>query len=37
VRIYESISQDHSLVDAKPVKEHDLIEILSRVLQGARL
>ena len=37
VRIYESISQDHSLVDAKPVKEHDLIEILSRVLEGARL
>jgi cobalt/nickel transport system ATP-binding protein len=35
VRIYENISQDHSLVDAKPVKEHDLIEILSRALEGA--
>ena len=37
VRIYESINQDHSLVGAKPVKEHDLIEILSRTLEGARL
>ena len=35
VRIYESISQNHSLVDSKPVKEHDLIKILSRVLEGA--
>jgi cobalt/nickel transport system ATP-binding protein len=37
VRIYESINQDHSLVGAKPIKEHDLIKILSRALQGARL
>ncbi|MGZ4847717.1 MAG: energy-coupling factor ABC transporter ATP-binding protein [Halobacteriota archaeon] len=37
VRIYESINQDHSLVGAKPIKEQDLIEILSRRLEGARL
>ena len=37
VRIYESINQDHSLVDAKPIKEQDLIEILSRRLEGAQL
>jgi cobalt/nickel transport system ATP-binding protein len=37
VRIYESINQDHSLVGTKPVKEHDLIEILSRTLECVRL
>jgi cobalt/nickel transport system ATP-binding protein len=36
VRMYESINQDHSLVGAKPVKEHELIEILSRTLEGPR-
>jgi len=35
VRIYESITQNHSLVHYEPVKEHDLTKILSRVLEDA--
>ncbi|MEI7826998.1 MAG: energy-coupling factor ABC transporter ATP-binding protein [Euryarchaeota archaeon] len=37
VRMYESLRQDCSLADAKPVKEHDLTEILARALGSIQL
>jgi cobalt/nickel transport system ATP-binding protein len=36
VRMYESLSQDHSLGDVKPVKEHDLMKILARAFESAK-
>lgn len=32
VRMYESLCQDRSMADVKPVKEHDLMKILARAL-----
>jgi cobalt/nickel transport system ATP-binding protein len=32
VRMYESLCQDSSFADVKPVKEHDLMTILARAL-----
>jgi cobalt/nickel transport system ATP-binding protein len=35
-RIYESLTKDYSVADAKPVNESELMMILSRVLKGAQ-